>query len=157
MKKHYWERRLPHWIPDDTPIFVTWRLAGSLPLGAGRRQDRLRYEWLDVDAEVDRAATAPRRLAQPEIARIVRDSLRFGEAVKRWYTLHAWVIIPNHVHVVMTPLHDFSEIMRWLKWTTARRANQLLGRTKTPFWQIESYDHWIRSADEFMKTIRYVE
>jgi REP element-mobilizing transposase RayT len=159
MKKHYWERRLPHWIPDETPIFVTWRLAGSLPIGAGRRQDRLRYcpkTWGELDAELDHAS-GPRWLAKAELARIVQDALLYGEASKKWYTLHAWVVMPNHVHVVMTPHGDFSEIMRWLKWTTARRVNALLGRTGTPFWQIESYDHWIRTLDELGKTIRYVE
>jgi REP element-mobilizing transposase RayT len=156
-EKHYWERHLPHWIPDQTPIFVTWRLAGSLPPGADRRQDRLSHTWQESDAALDRAATGPRWLADPAIAGIVRDAILHGERVKKWYTLHAWVVMPNHVHVVMTPQHDFSEIMRWLKWTTARRCNRILGRTRTPFWQDESYDHWIRTSDEFASIICYVE
>jgi len=63
--------------------------------------------------------------------------------------------MPTHVHVVMTPKRPFSEIMRWLKWTTARRCNQLLNRTGA-FWQDESFDHWVRN-NELGDIIAYVE
>jgi REP element-mobilizing transposase RayT len=65
--------------------------------------------------------------------------------------------MPNHVHVVLRPARDFSEIMRWLKWTTARRCNLALQRTGVPLWQEESYDHWIRNRHEFYSIVRYVE
>jgi len=39
-------------------------------------------------------------------------------------------------------------IMRWLKGRTGRAANRIPGRTGIPFWQDESYDHWIRSGKE---------
>jgi len=160
----YWERRLPHWIPDDTPIFVTWRLAGTV---AGRRQDRLPHRaisslacapsWMDSDAQLDHAESGPRWLAQPAVAGIVTQALYYGEAARGWYRLHAWVVMPNHVHVVMTPQCVFSEIMRWLKWTTARRSNQILGRTGMPFWQDEFFDHWIRDQQDFERIVEYVE
>ena len=69
----------------------------------------------------------------------------------------AWGVVPNHVHMVITPESPFSELMRWLKWTTARRSNQLLGRRGITFWQDESYDHWIRTTAEFEKIVAYVE
>jgi len=150
----YWERRLPHWIPEDTPIFVTWRLAGTL---GGRRQDRLPHHICDFDEELDRSESGPRWLAQPAVAGIVTQALHYGEAARNWYRLHAWVVMPNHVHVVMTPQGAFSEIMRWLKWTTARRSNRVLDRTGMPFWQDESFDHWIRDQQEFERIVQYVE
>lgn len=64
--------------------------------------------------------------------------------------------MPNHVHVVFEPLSGLPTIMHWLKGRTARKANRILGRTG-PFWQDESYDHWIRDAKEFNKTVAYVE
>ena len=73
------------------------------------------------------------------------------------YRLHAWVVMPNHVHIVITPESPFSELMRWLKRTTARRSNQLLGRRGVAFWQDESYDHWIRTTAEFEKIVAYME
>jgi REP element-mobilizing transposase RayT len=125
----YSERRLPHWIPDAVAIFVTRRLADS----------------------------GPRWLAAPALAEIVANAIQFGSASGHWYELHAWVVMPNHVHVVMRPIHNFSKIMRWLKWTTARRCNESLGRTGIPFWQDESYDHWIRDRHEFHSVVNYVE
>ena len=46
-------------------------------------------------------------------------------------------------------------IMQSLKGYTARKANQILGRTE-PFWDAESYDHEIRSGEEFRRIYRYV-
>jgi hypothetical protein len=39
----------------------------------------------------------------------------------------------------------------------ARRANQLLERTGRPFWQDESYDHWVRDSKEDGRIISYIE
>lgn len=72
------------------------------------------------------------------------------------YELYAWVVMPTHVHAIMTPKRPFPEIMRWLKWTTARRCNQLLNRVGA-FWQDESFDHWIRTGCELESLIAYVE
>ena len=44
-----------------------------------------------------------------------------------------------------------------LKGYTAREANRLLGRTGQPFWQGESYDHWVRDETEFIRIIAYIE
>ncbi len=65
--------------------------------------------------------------------------------------------MPNHVHVVFEPNVPLRSIMCWLKGRTARAANRILGRTGTPFWQDESYDHWIRSGKELEEVIGYVE
>ncbi len=65
--------------------------------------------------------------------------------------------MPNHVHVLFRAYQPVSTIMRWLKGSTARRANQLLGRTGKRFWQDESYDHWIRNDKEFVKIVEYIE
>ena len=40
---------------------------------------------------------------------------------------------------------------------SARQANAILGRTGQPFWQDESYDHWVRSPEELEKIVRYIE
>ena len=88
---------------------------------------------------------------------MIENALRHGEAVRHFYQLHAWVIMPNHVHVIFEPQIAMPRIMRWLKGRTARVANRILGRTGAPFWQDESYDHWIRSANELQDVIAYVE
>jgi len=65
--------------------------------------------------------------------------------------------MPNHVHAIFQPHAELPAIMRWLKGRTSRVANQILGRTGTPFWQNESFDHWIRSAEELRYLIEYLE
>jgi REP element-mobilizing transposase RayT len=111
---------------------------------------------MDADAELDRIKSGPRWLIQPAVAEITAQALRYGEEARK-YRLHAWVVMPNHVHAVITPESAFSQIMRWLKWTTARRSNRLLGRTGTAFWQDESFDHWIRNGSELDSIVSYVE
>jgi putative DNA methylase len=112
---------------------------------------------MNRDAQLDHAQGGPRWLAQPAVARMVTQTLHYGDAARNWYRLHGWVVVPNHVHIVMTPQHAFSEIMRWLKWTTARRANQILGRRAMAFWQDEYFDHWIRDQQDFERIVQYVE
>ena len=87
------------------------------------------------------------------------SSRRFAteETPHNLYFLHAWVILPNHVHVILEPRLALPEIMRWLKGRTGRKANQILGRRGRAFWQDESYDHWVRTTKELNELIRYVE
>jgi REP element-mobilizing transposase RayT len=79
-----------------------------------------------------------------------------GEAAGR-YDNHAWVIMPNHVHLLLTAHLDVSEVLRSLKGSTARQANLLLHRSGQPFWHDESYDHLVRNVDEFRRIKRYIE
>ena len=50
-----------------------------------------------------------------------------------------------------------SRLLRSLKGYTAYQANRLLGRTGEPFWQRESYDHWVRSQEEWQRIAAYIE
>ncbi len=156
----FYRRHLPHWFPDHSIVFVTWRLAGSDPPitpeiltmeNTGRVPFYVRDEWLD------RCSSGPFWLRDERIACIVRDAIQYGAAVRRSYNLYAWTLMPNHVHVVWEPLIPMPQIMHWLKGRTGRIANRVLGRSGRAFWQEESYDHWIRSAGELDEVIRYVE
>ncbi len=92
----------------------------------------------------------------PAACALVLASLEYGaEAVH--YQLHSWVIMPNHVHLLLTPQVSVSKLLGSLKAATAKRANLLLHRTGQPFWQDESYDHLIRNGDEFWRIQRYIE
>jgi putative DNA methylase len=161
----FYRRKLPHWHPDITEatfLFVTWRLAGSVPrtrlsqpstvvpLSAGRA-------FLAMDREVDKAAFGPVWLLDARIARVVADALPYGESGRHFYHLRAWVIMPNHVHVLLRPTTSLPVITRWLKGYTARQANLILGRTGEAFWQDESFDHCVRDEVELDRIVRYVE
>ncbi len=109
-----------------------------------------------MDRLLDQAGTGPLLLRQPEIAQVVLDSMNCGFELGH-YELHSWVIMPNHVHLLINPQVSLSDLLRSLKGTTGRRANLLLGRTGEPFWQDESFDHLVRDRDEFAKIRRYIE
>jgi len=91
----------------------------------------------------------------PEIAGIVRDAMVYRAG--REYELHAWVVMPNHVHMLVTPLRGLPEIMHSLKRFTAREANRVLGLTGRAFWEDESYDRLVRNDVEFGRIAGYVE
>jgi putative transposase len=160
----FYRRKLPHLHPEKdeaTFLFVTWRLAGSLPkcqfpsppsppISAGR-------SFVIMDREADKATFGPVWLRDPRVASVVADALRYGETGRRFYQLRAWVIMPNHVHVVLMPQAPLPTITRWVKGSTARNANLILGRTGLPFWQDESFDHRVRDEAELERIVRYVE
>src|SRR6266567_565487 len=106
-----------------------------------------------IDRLLDNYRPSPTYLRTPEIAQCVVDAMKHGETS---YSLHAWVVMPNHVHLLITPHLDVPMLLQKLKGSTARQANKLLGRTGTPFWQEESYDHLVRSSQEFGRIETYI-
>jgi len=168
----FYRRKLPHWHPDiseESFLFVTWRLAGSMP--RSRMLPRLAggvppgsacpttpgRAFLAFDREVDKAAFGPVWLRDDRVARMVADALLYGESGRHFYQLRAWVVMPNHVHVLLRPTSSMPVITRWLKGSTARQANLILGRTGESFWQDESFDHRVRDEVELDRIVRYVE
>ena len=75
----------------------------------------------------------------------------------RCCSVHTCVVMPNHVHLLLTPAIDLPKIMHSLKRYTARLANRALGIVGQPFWQAESYDHLVKTAEEFRRIKRYIE
>ena len=161
-RKEFYHRRLPHWHPDEALVFVTWRLFGSLPRRRpraaleGESQETAGQTFHRVDREIDRAAFGPVWLRKAPIASMIVKTLLAGQNERRFYLLRAFVIMPNHIHLVLLPKVQMAVILRWVKGSTARRANQILGRTGQPFWQDESYDHWIRNESELQRIVRYI-
>lgn len=95
-------------------------------------------------------------LRDDRLAKIVEDSLlRFdGER----YTLHAWCVMPNHVHTLFTPLRKFkmSKIVHSWKSFTALECNKVLGRIGK-FWEREPFDRYIRNQRHFQNAVTYIE
>jgi 5-methyltetrahydrofolate--homocysteine methyltransferase len=90
-----------------------------------------------------------------------RIAAMIANAIKHFagerYDLGAWCIMPNHVHIILSPKdgESLADILHSIKRFTAREANKLLGRDGA-FWQKESYDHIIRDAEDFVNQTRYV-
>ncbi len=95
-------------------------------------------------------------LRQPEAAKIVQDALLFFEGDR--YSLAAWCIMPNHVHVVVAPFcgYELSAILHSWKSFTANRINDIAGGAGA-VWERESFDHLIRSADDIEQFVKYTE
>jgi putative transposase len=156
----YYHRHLPHWQPEDRSIFLTWRLYGSLPREVLLAIEKLRRspgeQFVAADRYLDAAATGPDWLGKPEVAETVQQAILRGDAL-RHYILHAYVILSNHVHVLLDPIQALTRITRGVKGVSAREANRLLNRVGKSFWQDESFDHWIRTPAEFERVRAYIE
>src|SRR5579871_2584579 len=158
LKQHSSNRRnLPHWYPDGTAVFVTWRLHGTLPRGKRPPDPSDGGAFQRWDRELDRACFGPACLKQPEVATSVQQIIHAAETERGLCKLHGFVVMPNHVHVLLTPHVDLWQVTKWIKGASARRANQILHRSRSPFWQAESFDHWARSGMEFEHILNYME
>ena len=173
----FYKRRLPHWQPEGADFFVTWRLYGSLPHGlkpfddGGWRRMALPHgnsplllpsaspgmAFAAVDRRLDRAAKGPLWLRNPQVAECVSEILLLGAGQWRLYELLAWVIMANHVHVLMRPTVPLKKALMNVKSASARAANAILGRTGEHFWQDESFDRWMRNDRERARAIGYIE
>ena len=108
-----------------------------------------------MDRLLDRACTGPLFLRMPGVAKMVMDAIYYRD--QRTYHLHAFVVMPNHVHLLMTRLEAVSKVMESPKRFTAREGNRLLGLTGQPFWQDESWDRLVRNDTEFERIVYYIE
>ena len=152
-------RRLPHQYPEGRALFLTWHLHGSVPasrfptphnLSAGQA-----FVW--IDRYLDTTQTGPLWLKREEIARLVAEAIHHSAQQLRHYDLEAYVVMANHVHLLVWLRVPVPKLLHSLKGYSAREANKILGRTGQPFWQKESYDHWVRGAEELERIRRYIE
>ena len=105
---------------------------------------------------LDTARIGPFHLRQPEIADMVVEASQYNCLTLNHYELHAFAVMPNHVHLLVTSKVPLPILTKSLKNITARRANAMLGQTGA-FWQDESFDREVRNHEEFNKIRRYIE
>lgn len=113
--------------------------------------------FVKADRALDKAREGPQWLKDPEIARCVVAALYRGDQKLHQYALYSFVVMPNHVHVLLKPSLELERITNGLKGVTSREANRILGRTGQHFWQDETYDHWIRDGAQFDRVRLYIE
>jgi hypothetical protein len=179
-------RQLPHWAQAGTLVFITWRTADSLPRELQERlmrergavlgrmgldpsgdwrgelakllpADRGRVKWAlfqQWDDLLDSGAGAC-ELGRPELAGLVKESLLHFDGER--YVLTDCVVMPNHVHLLAAFPDERGMLAQCESWKrfTARAINQRLGR-EGAFWQVESFDHLVRSEEQFWHYRRYV-
>lgn len=110
-----------------------------------------------MDRLLDLEQSGALYLRLPEIASLTVQAFFHGAEKLRFYELHAYAVMANHVHLLITPHVALAKLTHSLKRFTAREANRILRLTGRPFWQDESYDRLVRDEDEFRRIRRYIE
>jgi REP element-mobilizing transposase RayT len=180
------QRCLPHWGQDGATYFITFRTADALPEPVIRAWREERDNWLrrhkinplsrnldelllmlPLDARREYYNTFNARwhelldaghacvLRQPELAKKVATSLLHFDGDR--YEMGDFVVMPNHVHLLaMFPTFQAMKLQcrSWKKFT-AGEINEVLGQTGQ-FWQVESFDHLVRSQMQFEYYQQYI-
>jgi REP element-mobilizing transposase RayT len=149
---------LPHFDAGAVVQSVTFRLADSLPREV---LERLRTSNFDdakrsrvIEALIDRGSGSA-VLRRPEFAGVVENALNCFDGER--YRLIAWVIMPNHVHVLIEQMEGFrlDGILHAWKSFTANRINTLCG-LRGKLWAREYYDRFIRDPAHFESAVAYI-
>lgn len=158
-----WRSRgyLPHFDAPGLVQSITFRLADSVPvaLWEALEQERNQTNSLERRRQIEDLLNngyGACYLARPEIGRLVEDALRHFDGER--YRLIAWVIMPNHVHVLAEIWlgQPLDKIVHAWKSFTANEANRLLGR-EGRFWAREYYDRYIRNERHLAAVTHYIE
>lgn len=158
-------RHLPHWEQEGVTQFVTFRQADAIAREKLDQWHAEREAWLcdhpqpwDFETEETYHRLFSERLetwldqgsgscvlAREDAASLVENAMRYFDGER--YILDAYVIMPNHVHVLLKPLrdHTLSDIMHSWKSFTSREIKKLYDLGAEPFWQGERFDHALRS------------
>ena len=170
-----YQRRLPHWELEGSTYFVTFRvqegmgrpLVGRLenlakPPHSDAQTGRLESLPHTAGSEVEWGRLSSLPSGQPPSgqppcspASIVEEALWFGYEER--YLLDAYVIMPDHVHLLLRPLANWrlAKILQGIKGFTAREINRVLGR-RGSFWQDESFDHLVRDEGDWVDKFEYI-
>jgi putative transposase len=100
---------------------------------------------------------------------IIEDSIMFMH--KKTYVLIAYVIMPNHTHLVIQPLPMNETLAAWCDYTEQHRVENILGsikkysgrrinesncRTGKPLWRSECFDRIVRNEKDLDGLVEYV-
>ncbi|MGN1218319.1 MAG: transposase, partial [Phocaeicola sp.] len=168
-------QQLPHWHQNDCVQFVTFRLADSLPQSKLIEYKQIKDEWLAahpkpwddatqeeydriIGTKIDKwldAGYGSCILQDGRIRKIVEDSILHFNGEK--YNVHCYVIMPNHVHVLLSPIGDNlvqSIVGSWKKFS-AHEINKRLNQTGS-VWERESFDRMVRNNEDFDAKLNYI-
>ena len=166
-----WHTRgyLPHYDCDKLYQFITFRLYDSIPkevilawkdeLSITEKTKINSDDYIELQRRIIRfedSGYGACYLKQKPIADLVENALKFCEGER--YNLIEWVIMPNHVHVLIEVFENqnLSSIVHSWKSYTASKANKILNR-KGSFWMREYYDRYVRDEIHLARVIKYIQ
>ncbi len=151
-----WHRQKCDWLVrrDHMDLGQTdWKSAlklldPELRFQFNREFNRLRENFLD---RCEGACV----LRQPELAKIVADSLMMFDAER--YSMGDFIVMPNHVHLLAAFPSEVAMQKQCTSWThyTAREINRSLFQSGH-FWQADPFDHLVRSSEQYDYLRRYI-
>jgi putative transposase len=158
-KNWYSRGYLPHFDHPDLIQSITFRLADALPasvierLRQGETDDAQFREKLEAYLNAGHGECI---LREPAHAQIVEDALLHFDGQR--YRLLAWVIMPNHVHVLIETKngHPLPEVIHSWKSYSAKALNNVMQR-QGEVWQREYFDRYIRDNRHLLAVIDYIE
>jgi REP element-mobilizing transposase RayT len=149
--------KLPHFDSPEIVQAITFRLADALPRGvsAGRRSETPAGQRQRIAAALD-AGFGACLFRDHALAEIVEAALLRGAGTK--YGLFSWVVMPNHVHELITlePGHRLADIVQgWKSWTAKaiNRRRSVSGQV----WQRDYFDRFIRDERHLAAALAYIE
>ena len=170
--------RLPHWDQPGATDFLTFHLADSLPAGLLAQWREEREAWLTWNPRP--WSPAQEREYHERFSGAVERWLDegHGECLLRWpevragvaevftkfdrdrYWQHAWVLMPNHAHLLVSLKEGIAlpELLKAWKGASSRAVSLLLGRQATgdAFWKKDYFDRLVRDAVHFANCARYI-
>jgi len=156
---------LPHLNASTRSQFITYRLADSLPKAVIERVNR-QLEQLSGDSYTRKRMTLLEKYADKGLgscvlkerrnAHIVIENLNYFNGVR--YTLKEWVVMPNHVHILIKPLSPWTldKISHGWKSYTGTRINRQLSNPLHPIWQREIWDRYVRDENHAKRIVHYI-
>ena len=143
-------------LKHERRVILEQARAAKSPLTWHEEEQLLAWYCDKVEALLD-AGNGACWLSKPEIADLVVGALKFFDGQR--YELRAWVVMPNHIHVIVWPMagHNLSNILHSWKSYTSKETNKILHRAGGTLWQAESFDHWVRDDAEHARLVAYVE
>lgn len=160
---------LPHFDQPNLYQSINFRLFDSVPEQVIQRwKQELRWRF-DLPSDAPAVVTLRKNIVEYEdtghgacwlqderIAKLIEDALFYFDGQR--YSLIAWCIMPNHVHILIETFAGFplSNVLQSWKSFSAQEANKLLNRKGT-FWAREYYDRYIRDETHYRQTVAYIE
>ncbi len=179
---HYWSHG-PHYQFRDSIVFLTWRLAGTLPSHILKQFQQLKsakYDnenshdlqrikqentrlfnlYQEYDQGLAKCNDSSFSLNEERLAKIVTGAFHFHDGKK--YELHAYCVMSNHIHLLIRALkrdnenyYHIADLVRALKRYSATEINKRLGR-RGILWDDYYFDRIIRDEQNYNNVVNYI-
>lgn len=176
-------RYLPHFQKAEQIIALTWRIAFTLPAHLIALNSELEELLRDIHRQTDsiqkhlqllayarkhedydhflgKCELTDLSLCESGIADMLCTAFKFYDA--KLYDLHAYCVMPNHIHLLVKPLPEadgeyckLSTIVQRLKSYTSKEINRVLNR-QGRVWNEDYFDRYIRDEDDYYHAVNYI-